>query len=588
MATALALIQQAQAHFDAGRRAQAKAVMLDAAARFPDDAEVLFGAAQLLHTLGEAADAKPLIERLGRIVPAHPEVSMLAAQIEVALGDLERGEQHVMRALALEPNSPERLRSAAWITHRRTRYLDAAEYARRGLALAPRDADLRQKEAVALQALGRAEASAAAYREAIAACPDSIELAEGYASCLNYTPGATPAQMLEAHRRFGTLLARAHTGRSTARLVTPTDRARPPRIGILSADLRSHSVGFFMRALLEHHDHAAMPMFCYVPTRAEDDFSKTLRGFLPEGRWRSLPGQTDAQVADAVRADRVDILIELAGLTRDHRLRVMQHRPAPVQMTYCGYPNTTGVPALSHRLVDSFTDPAPEADRWCTEQLVRLDPSFLCYAPPPAAPGVPPRPPRAGDGPVVFGSFNALMKVNDQLLRTWAALLRRVPDSRLLIKAFGLQDPQVYDDVRSRVVAAGVAPERFELLAPAKATKDHLDTYNRVDIALDTFPYHGTTTTCEAMWMGVPVVTRAGVTHGSRVGVSLLTNIGTSELIARDEEDYLAIAAGLAADGARRAALHATLRAKLAASPLCDGPGFAKRFAEAMSAVWKG
>lgn len=585
MSAALALIQQAQAHFSAGRREQAKATMLGAAERFPSNAEVLFGVSQLMRALGELPIAAQFAQRLVVAASGHPDAWLEFAQVCIAQGDLEQAEAHAVRALELDPGNADRHRSVSWVAHRRTRYLEAARYARQGLALLPHDADLRQKEAVALQALGRAEASAAAYREGIAACPDSLDLAEGYASCLNYLPGANAAETLAAHRRFGAILAR---GQPTARprAIGAADRARPPRIGILSTDLRTHSVGFFMRALLAHHDHQRQPLYCYSVTRAEDGFTDLLRAGMPAGHWRTFAGAGGgpAAIAEAVRADGVDILIELSGLTREHQLRVLLARPAPIQMTYCGYPNTTGMNVIDYRLVDSLTDPVPEADRWCVERLVRLDPCFLCFTPP--GEGVAERSAAARAGPVVFGSFNALMKLNDAVLRTWAALLRRVPGSRLLIKAFGLQDPQVHDDLRARVLAAGIDADRVELLAPAKGTGDHLSTYGRVDIALDTFPYHGTTTTCEALYMGVPVVTRAGSTHGSRVGVSLLSALGLGELIASGEEDFIERCAALAADTSRRATLGDGLRGRLLASPLCDGPGFARRFDNAMDKVW--
>jgi len=584
MSAALALIQQAQAHFGAGRREQAKAVMLQAAERFPDDPEVLFGVSQLMRSLGDLPAAALYAERLVAAAPGHPDAWLQFAQVCIAQGNLEKAEGYAMRALELDPRNADRHRSVSWVTHRRTRYLEAARYARRGLALAPHDADLRQKEAVALQALGRAEASAAAYREGIAACPDSLDLAEGYASCLNYLPGAEATETLAAHRRFGAILARGQTA-PRARAISTADRARPPRIGILSTDLRTHSVGFFMRALLAHHDHQRQPLHCYSVTRAEDDFTNLLRAGMPKGRWRTFVGTEGGPqaIAEAICGDGIDILIELSGLTREHQLRVLLSRPAPIQMTYCGYPNTTGMNVVDYRLVDSLTDPAPEADRWCVEKLVRLDPCLLCFTPP--SERVAGRE-RRGEGPVVFGSFNALMKLNDAVLRTWAALLQRVPGSKLLIKAFGLQDPQVHDDVRARVLAAGIDAERVELLAPAKGTGDHLLTYQRVDIALDTFPYHGTTTTCEALYMGVPVVTRAGNTHGSRVGVSLLSALGLGELIASSEEDFIERCATLAGDAARRAALGADLRGRLLASPLCDGPAFARCFDNAMDRVW--
>ncbi|RMF85306.1 MAG: glycosyltransferase, partial [Nitrospirae bacterium] len=240
-----------------------------------------------------------------------------------------------------------------------------------------------------------------------------------------------------------------------------------------------------------------------------------------------------------------------------------------------GYPNTTGVDTMDYRLTDAWADPPGEADRWHTERLVRLPRGFLCFEPPQEAPAVAP-PPAERAGAVTFGSFNNMAKTVEPVIASWAEILRRVPRSRLVLKNEGLGDEGLRRRLRQRFEALGVAPERLELLATVRGRAAHLDLYRRVDIALDTFPYNGTTTTCEALWMGVPVVTFTGDRHAGRVGASLLLRLGLEELVGRDEETYREIAVALAQDLPRLRALRAELRGRLRGSPLCDGAALAR------------
>jgi predicted O-linked N-acetylglucosamine transferase (SPINDLY family) len=241
---------------------------------------------------------------------------------------------------------------------------------------------------------------------------------------------------------------------------------------------------------------------------------------------------------------------------------------------------------MDYRIVDSLTDPAPHADALCTERLIRIDPCFLCYRVPTDAPDPGP-PPSITAGHITFGSFNDLKKLSGATIEMWAAVLARVPNSRLVLKNFGLTHERTRADVIGRFASCGIDPSRVDPLPPVSATGDHLGLYQRIDIALDTFPYHGTTTTCEALAMGVPVVTHAGDRHASRVGVSLLTNVGLAECIAATPEEYVRIAGDLAAESARLAAWRSSLRARLIASPLCDAPTFAARFCDALRDMWR-
>jgi predicted O-linked N-acetylglucosamine transferase (SPINDLY family) len=266
-----------------------------------------------------------------------------------------------------------------------------------------------------------------------------------------------------------------------------------------------------------------------------------------------------------------------------NRLPLLSRGLAPVQISYLGYPNTTGVQAITHRLVDEITDPSGDADAFATENLIRFSPCAWTYEAPSDAPS-PAMPDE--NAPVTFGSFNNFLKVTDDTLAVWAKILTQVPDSRLFIKSVYLDDPEVKKNVLERLASAGIAEDRVEISGFFAATQDHLAAYNRVDVALDTLPYNGTTTTCEALWMGVPVVSLVGDRHAARVGLSLLTAIGHAEWAAENEDAYVEKAFTLAQDRALRSKLRESLRCEVSASILCDHARQATRFEASLRQTW--
>jgi len=343
-----------------------------------------------------------------------------------------------------------------------------------------------------------------------------------------------------------------------------------------------HSVGYFAQALFAHHDRDAIEVFAYEDVRRPDAMTKWFRE--RSAGWRSLRGLSDADAAARIYDDGIDILVDLAGHTAGNRLLAFAPRPAPVQVTYLGYPNTTGLPAMDYRLCDATTDPA--GDDGYVEELVRLPHGFLCYAPPPAAPAVAPAPVLSG-APPTFGSFNDLAKMNDEVVALWARLLHAVDGARLYLKTKALFDADARADLRRRFAAHGVDGERLELSGWVADLPSHLAEYARVDVALDTFPYCGTTTTCEALWMGVPVVTLAGARHAGRVGVSINERLALAEMVAPTAGEYVDTACALIADHERLRALRGGLRSRMRGSPLCDGAAFTRSLEAAYRDMWR-
>ncbi len=418
------------------------------------------------------------------------------------------------------------------------------------------------------------------------ALPDAEAAWTHYASALNYDPGATREEQLRAHVQFARAV-RARVGPPMSAWNVSKDPDRRLRVGIVSPDLREHAIVSFLVPLLEHYDKGEWELVAYATSSEQDHVTRHLRGFFCA--WRDCPARNAQHLARRIAEDRIDVCIELSGHTSGHRLDALHLRPAPVQATYLGYPNTTGLDTIDLRLVDSITDP-PEADRFATERLLRIDPCFLCYKPIVDSPDLP-LAPCAGGGPVRFGSFNIPTKISSATRSLWAGVLRAVPGSMLVLKHVLLQESWRREEIRSVLASGGIDPARIEVLPPAPTYREHLDAYRHVDIGLDTFPYHGTTTTCEAMWMGVPIVTLEGDRHASRVGCSLLSAVGMPDLVARTHEEYARIAAELAADRARVIACRGsgpeTLRERMRRSPLCDGPAFAARFQRGIRDAWR-
>jgi protein O-GlcNAc transferase len=356
------------------------------------------------------------------------------------------------------------------------------------------------------------------------------------------------------------------------------------RIGYVSPDFKTHSVSYFIESLISSHDRRQFEVFCYAEVPNPDNKTDHLRK-LADG-WRSIVEMAMNDVVDCIRGDGIDILVDLTGHTANNRLQVFTKRPAPLQVTWLGYPNTTGLSAMDYRLIDAITDPEGPGDDLHSEQLVRMPNGFLCYTPDVEAPSVK-VPPALSNGIVTFGSFNNLSKITSSTLSAWARILEATPNSRLLLKNFSLADAQTRQRYLALFAERGINTKRVEFLNYIPSKSGHLESYNRIDISLDTFPYNGTTTTCEALWMGVPVICLRGDRHAARVGASILTRVGQPDLIAETVDDYVAVAGALAKDQVRLTTLRRSLRPTMAASPLCDAQGFTLDVETAFKNMWR-
>lgn len=573
----------AEALYNSGNALRALRRPADAIARYdraldlrPDYAAALANRGNALGDLGRLDEALVSFERA---VAARPDFAEAHYNCANALAALGRGLEALAgyeRVLALDPRHVDALNNRGIALQQARRYPDALASYDRALAVRPDDADTLNNLGNLRNEQGRVATAVEAYARAARQRPDLPVPASNLLMALNYTNDRTPAEMLAAHRDWA------------ARFAVPPGKPFGPRapgrlrVGYVSSDLRTHSVAYFLEPLLAHHDRERVEVFCYANLRRGDATTERLRGLADH--WIPIADLDDLAVADRIRADRIDLLVDLGGHTGQSRLAVFAHRAAPVQVSWLGYPNTTGLSTMDYRLTDAIADPPGAADGFHSERLVRLDGGFLCYRPPADAPPVLPAPYRAR-GFVTFGSFNHPAKLSDETVRCWADLLARVPDSRLLLKYRIFEDAATCRFHQDRFAAAGLAPDRLELLGHIDEAQGHLAAYGRIDLALDPFPYNGTTTTCEALWMGVPVVALAGTRHAGRVGASLLHRVGLDELVADDPQTYMTLAAGLAADPERLAMLRSGMRERLVASPLLDGDGFARSIEAAFAEI---
>ncbi len=542
---------------EAARRAYREAVTLA-----PDFAQAWNNLGLSYLQTGALADAEDALHRAVDAMPGLAAAWVNLASVQEARGDAHAAEKSLVAALSADPDSMAARNNLGTLVCAAGRFIDAEEHFRTALLQAPADAGLRSNLALALRGQGRIDGALAVLRP-MADPPSPTEI-EAYLLTLNYADGLDAPFIAAEHRRLGALSPQGSPDTPRAR---PREGHRPLRVGYVSADFGFHVVSFFLEPVLAAHDRTAVEVFCYFSGSRHD--AQTERTRTHAAAWRDIGGADDATALAMIRADQLDVAVDLSGHTGGHRLGLFAQRIAPVQVTWLGYPNTTGVPTMDFRLTDPWADPPGMTESLHTEALVRLSSGFLAYQPRPEAPEVA-SPPFRACGHVTFGCFSNPAKLSNTCLSLWAAVLSATPGSRLLVKARGLEDPRAAARFRTRFAAVGGEAARLDVSGWEGDFESHLRRYADSDIALDSHPYHGTTTTCEALWMGVPVVTLAGDAHVSRVGVSLLARAGHPEWIATNPEDYVRIAAGLASDLDALAARRAGLRGELRASALTN------------------
>lgn len=505
-----------------------------------------------------------LLSKTFYLAPEHPASFLPLATLCQLTKRRTELEQLCRLRLETVPDDTDALYHLSGVSLSRQHFSDGIACLRRILTLNPLHLNAWIDLGCAVKKLGDIEQALDCFRQALTIDPASAIANDNYLFALLFTPRQRPTEIFAAHRRWGMTLPV-----SPKNILQPQLPGEKIKIGYLSPDFREHSVTSFFEPLLNAHDRQAFEIFCYHSHDGEDQVTARLRRSADQ--WRTIADMDDETAAAVIRRDGIHILVEMAGHTAWNRLALLNLRPAPVQVTWLGYPHSTGLAAVDYRITDGCADPSGSSEQLHTEQVWRIAAPFLCFMPPENAPPVAPLPAER-NGFVTFCSFNNFAKVNDEVIALWRAILDELPEARLLLKSEVFADEAATAEI---IQHSGLPRERLILIGTTPDRGAHLALYGQVDIALDTFPYNGTTTTCEALYMGVPVVTLRGEHHAARVGGTLLEAVGTTELIAENRAAYVAEAVSLARDLPKLAQLRAELRSMVESSALMDRQGFA-------------
>jgi protein O-GlcNAc transferase len=562
----------------AGRLAEAEVWYRRVLAAQPDHPDALHLLGVVAHQVGRHDLAVELIRQAIQQNAQNPGYFFNLGNAFYGQGKLDAAVAAYAQAIRIKPDYAEAHYNLGVALKDQGKLDEVVAACRQAISIKPDFAEAHSNLGVALYEQGKLAEAEACYRRALALKPDYFEAHSNLLFNLSYRWEMSNADLLMQAQQFASCFQAHHEQRTFRN--TP-DSGRRLRVGYVSADLRSHPVGYFLARVLPAHDPAPIEVFCYSNSTKADDLTARLR--RAASHWRSIVGVADGEAGALIRQDGIDILVDLSGHTGGNRLPLFARRPAPVQVTWLGYFGTTGLSSIDYVLADRVVVPEGE-EVYFSEKVWRLPGSYLCFAPPEIDLAVGPLP--GATGPVTFGCFNNRAKITAKTIELWARVLRGCSGARLFLKAKGLDDASLRGELVEQFAAKGVVPERLvtEGFSPRG---DYLGAYNRVDVALDPVPYGGGTTTAEALWMGVPVVTFHGQRWVGRLSESILSRVGLNELVTDSDDRYVEVASRLAADLPALAQLRGRLRPRLLASPLCDGPTFARQLETAYRAMWR-
>jgi len=548
------------------------------------DADLLARAEDLLRR-GEAAAAERLCRKALARAPRDAGALTLSGRAAAARGDRDEAVRRLAEARALAPGDAEpayRLGHVLWDLFR---YDDAAEALGAAARLAPARADAQRSLGHVLWNLWDYAGARERFALAQRLDPDDRTNVHNLLFCACFDPAVGPDALKALHAEWGPRYLARFGPPATAPHDNDPDPGRVLKVGYLSPDFRTHAVASFLGSIVAFHHPESVAAYCYASVARPDAVTAAFRKISPH--WRDVHGLDDAAVAERIRADGIDVLVELAGYTKGNRLAVLAHRPAPVQVAYLGYPATTGLAPVDWRLSDAVANP-PGTERFYTERLARVEGGFCCYLPRPDLPDPGPLPAGAA-GHVTFGSFVNTTKVNPPTIALWARVLQAVPTARLLLFRHTLSAPASRERYLAEFERHGIGPGRVTIgwEVPSPAEGGTFGLYRRVDAVLDTLPFNGHTSTCEALWMGVPVLTLAGADFAGRLSAAVLRMAGLGGLAAATPDEFVALAAGLAADTERLANLRRALRSHMDRSRLADAAACTRSMEAAYRAMWR-
>jgi protein O-GlcNAc transferase len=510
--------------------------------------------------------------------PSRTDVMFVLAMLLRQTRQFDKAQQWYEKILEQEPNALV-YNELGYTFQCMGRISQALEYHRKAVETEPDNAEFWPSLATLLIETGRTQQGISLLRKAVEKLPENAGVGSNLLFCLHHLPHLDPAGLFEEHKRWGRIHAPAGYARTSHTNVPDPDRKL--RVGYISPDFRVHPVTYFFEPLLDGHDRRLVEVYGYGSVTEPDDTTERLKSKFD--CYRNIRGVDDTAAAAMIEQDKIDVLVELAGHTCGNRLLVLAYKPAPVQVTYLGSPDTTAMEAIDYRLTDILADP-PESQKFYTEQLVYLPDGFLCYSPPDFA-GPVMSLPALRNGYITFGSFNKISKIHPSIMELWARILKAERNWRLLLK-FGVSiDRKLCDYYFSYFEQMGIGQDRIAILG-WQPVVEHFRLYDEVDIALDSYPWNGYTITCEALWMGVPVISLVGTCHASRTGLSILSQVGLEFFAASTPDEYVTRAIALAGNLPSLAKLRASMRQRMTDSTLCSAKAFAARVEAAYRKMW--
>jgi len=550
-----------------GQLEQASALLKQVLAAQPNNAEALWLFGKALIGSGKFQLASKQILKALTFAPNNPNVHFELAVCQMYLHQYEDAMRSMRETLKILPEHMLATRELGNVLLHHGRLSEAAEVLALGTHHHPKEINLWLLLGNTLGDLGRFDESIECFKVALNLNKGVESARSSILMRMNYIPTIPPSEIYELSKKYGEMFERG-----SPKINPPDAAAKTIRIGYVSSNLNSHSVAYFLKPLLSNHDCSKVEVYIYDNTNHCDEMTEAFKGL--GHHWRPIRGLSDDRVVQVIVQDKIQVLIDVISHTGGSRLGVFAQAPAPIQVTWLAYPNTTGVKEIQYRFTDEIADPQGLTESYYTEELVRLPKGFLCYEFPSDLP-CRREPPYTENGYVTFGSFNNLNKITASTISAWSEILKGVPGSKILVKSRQLVDPAVRDNYSKLFAECGIGTERIEFRGAVSGKDSHLKMYDEIDLALDSFPYNGTTTTCEALWMGVPTITYTGQVHASRVSASIMHHAGLNQFVADSLEQYIELAVKLGNQPLSFSDLRPVLRARLNKSALADGAGFA-------------
>jgi predicted O-linked N-acetylglucosamine transferase (SPINDLY family) len=579
----LQMMQRAYSHYQKGELAQAEKLYQQVLQKEPmhPDANQFLGI--IAHKSGFHSVAAQLVSNAIVADPHAPHRHYILAGILNKLGESGKAISCYQRALELKPDFIEAQNNLGLLYKKTHQYDDAITCFKHVISHSPQSAIVWANLGNVYKEAGRMIDAIEAMETAIKLDPSFFAAYSNLLLALNYSSTLEPDYIFQKHQEWGAKCYASQT-RSSFSFEGRKAEKKKLKIGYVSPDFHTHSVAYFAEPLIKSHKRDQFELYAYYNNAKSDETTVRLQASFDH--WQNVSEITDNALADKIYADQIDILVDLAGHSAKNRLGVLAQKPAPVQVTWLGYPNTTGLNTVDYRITDAIADPPGESDRLNTEELIRLENGFLCYQGDQDIPVIEALP-YDTNGYVTFGSFNNYVKITNEVIKLWAKILLAVPHSKLLLKSGQLSDQGTRERCISLFDQLGITADRILLQGMLAKTSEHMAYYSKVDLALDPFPYNGTTTTFEALWMGVPTVTYSGNVHASRVSASILSRVGLHDFISYSQDEYLEIAKSRASDIDYLRTLRRDLRRRMLESSLCDDNKFARQIENAYQLMWQ-